>query len=270
MIKLEDISALALREHFTETEKHLLERNNIYNYQELKNYLEEATKTNFSTKSILTLTKRVAEVEKKITKLNQKNYQPIKYFANNVLDEKLSQNDLEVYGNSLILWNPTTKLWNQYEAIKNLNIYEIKYLLCHLDEFDGKNALTKERNIGNDRVFKVIEAINHYQDQILRQFQENKTTNNLFYLNQTPKKELATESIKDIVTYLLDNVTKEFVWGQITDSQKLKMQSAVTNNKQVDLIIKKHLCKIVTDYTTLSELEHTSTRNQAIKRLIKK
>ena len=129
--------------------------------------------------------------------------------------------------------------------------------------------------IGPSRIKKILPLITFYDEQVMRQYQELDNIHTLmhtfnqtpiFYLNKTAKQAIVEEEINDIIMYLLDNTKEELIWGKLSDNQKKLLETA-TRNKN---ITREHLIQIITNYTTLSELEKGITKTKTLNRFIRK
>ena len=148
-------------------------------------------------------------------------------------------------------------------------IAEIKELLGHIDYNDFQNTFTRIRSFGSATGQKVVDAIKFYEQQVLRQAAETEERGiNLFMLNKKEKDEIVESEIKYIAEYLIDNA-KTLVWGNLTDTQKQRIMSAVLSTKgeytQQD---KKALINAISNYTTLSELEQGVIKKKTLDRFI--
>lgn len=266
MITLENISALNLQERFYgRYEQNILTQNNIMTYQDLKNYLE-----NESNKEFPLLEEELLHIEKKLIKLNKKAQQLTKYITPGYKDKKLLKTDKKVLGKELILTNPISKHSEKSLHISKYSIYEIKFLLTHLNS-KGDNALCQLRSISKNSIDKVVSAISMYEEQVIRQSKETKKRDiNLFYLNKEQKRKIVIDSLKDIVYYLIENTYEELVWGKLTEPQRIKLLSSVQNDTPQDRIARENLINIITNYTTLTELEQDITKSKTLTRFIKK
>ena len=71
--------------------------------------------------------------------------------------------------------------------------------------------------------------------------------------------------------YLIYNTEERTIWGELTESQKKLYISSVINNKKRDTIIKDRMIDIISNYTTLPELEKVVDGNRKVlKRFIEK
>ncbi len=151
--------------------------------------------------------------------------------------------------------------------LKDYNIYLIKYLLNHYN-FKGENALVASlKSLGPKKLLKLLESLNFYQDQVLRLYKENNIINNpIFFHNRQEKLKIINTEITNIVNYLFNY--DNFIWGSLSMRQKDDIYNAISRHKNTTHKALANLIKILTDYTTLTEL-NTKTP-QCLNRFIKK
>lgn len=173
----------------------------------------------------------------------------------------------------VLITNPIS-YWNStFFDLRNLNLYEIKCLLSYTDA-KGDNLLKGVKGIGPDRINKILKLIPLYDEQLLRQYEEYyeevygwvSTDFDLFGRNRDEKQLLVEESIKDIVEYLLDNTKEELVWGKLSDSQRMRLSSAIGNRNP----IRKNLVRLIANYVTLTELKNGITDTDTLSRFIRR
>ena len=139
------------------------------------------------------------------------------------------------------------------------------------DQF-GRNVIGRIRNIGPDSITKIISALKMYDEQILRQADLTEKRNyNLFLKDKKAKNEIVEDLYSDIIMYLIYNTEERTIWGELTESQKKLYISSVINSKKRDAIIKDRMIDIISNYTTLPELEKVADGNRKVlKRFIEK
>ena len=139
------------------------------------------------------------------------------------------------------------------------------------DQF-GRNVIGRIRNIGPDSITKIISALKMYDEQILRQANLTEKKNyNLFLKDKKAKNEIVEDLYSDIIMYLIYNTEERTIWGELTEPQKKLYISSVINNKKRDVIIKNRMIDIISNYTTLPELEKVADGNRKVlKRFIEK
>lgn len=77
--------------------------------------------------------------------------------------------------------------------------------------------------------------------------------------------------IQILLCILIYNTEERTIWGELTESQKKLYISSVINNKKRDTIIKDRMIDIISNYTTLPELEKVADGNRKVlKRFIEK
>ncbi len=153
-------------------------------------------------------------------------------------------------------------------SLKAFNLASIKYLLNHYT-FKGNNALIASiESLGPKKIIKLIETIEFYDKQVLRLYQENNAiTDNIFYRDRQKKLTIIKAELTTIVTYLFKN--DNFIWGTLSPRQKEEILMAISRNRHDKNKALINLVKILTDYTTLSELED-KTNNKCLNRFLKK
>ena len=162
-----------------------------------------------------------------------------------------------VTGNDLILSNPTQDLADgtRFLYLRKMPIIKMKFLMQHTDS-RGNNLFLKIPRVGEYNIEFVLKMIQMYEEQIIRQSKETEVRDiNLFHFQYDEKRKIVEENLWDIVSYLIDNTSEEFIWGKLTEPQKKLLISSVVNEKQRDRLIRGQLTEIITNYTTLSELE---------------
>lgn len=71
--------------------------------------------------------------------------------------------------------------------------------------------------------------------------------------------------------YLIYNTEERTIWGELTEPQKKLYILSVINSKKRDTIIKDRMINIISNYTTLPELEKVADGNRKVlKRFIEK
>ena len=111
-----------------------------------------------------------------------------------------------------------------------------------------------------------------YDEQVLRQAELTPKRNcNLFLKDKKNKNEIVEDSYSDIIMYLIYNTKERTIWGKLTDPQKKLYISSAINSKKRDKIIRNRMIDIISNYTTLPELEKVTDGNQKVlKRFIEK
>lgn len=252
----------------------LLVAYDITDFQKLKDFLESKN-PDLNNKHVLEILKdclygttgrmyEANEMDKEIEIYTFDNYK-----KSNIDDKTLSITDKSNNGEVLLYNVPLLLYGRRKNVLRNLSIAEIKELLGHVEHFDFENAFTKIRSFGTKTGEKIVSSIDFYEQQVLRQAQETDEREiNLFTVNKLQKDEIVAAEIKYIVEYLLDNA-KELVWGNLTDTQKKRLMTAVLSNRgeqpQKDRI---KLIDAISNYTTLSELEQGVIKKKVLNRFI--
>lgn len=263
MIKLSDISINNVLYGSEQRFVNLAKENNCYSVEDLISLTKEYHKYNWDI-----VNKRIDELKLIVDKSSIKGIKPETYeYENNGIEsvDKLNRGDV------LLLDNPTIELQTKFKGLRTYSIDEIKHNLKLTDQF-GRNVIGRIRNIGPDSITKIISALKMYDEQILRQANLTEKRNyNLFLKDKKAKNEIVEDLYSDIIMYLIYNTEERTIWGELTESQKKLYISSVINNKKRDTIIKDRMIDIISNYTTLPELEKVVDGNRKVlKRFIEK
>lgn len=186
-------------------------------------------------------------------------------------DKSLKYVDELNCGRVLLLETPTTRRTCKWNSLAYHSIDKIKEYLSSIDSL-GINLLTRNvGKIGDESLPIVLDAINMYTEQIVRQSELTDSRSvDLFTYQQEEKMEIVMDKYAEIIAYLLCD-TKEFVWGGLSDSQRKKYLSSVVNNNLFDQELRYRMVENIANYTTLPELEKVKQNNyKVLKRFIKK
>lgn len=203
---------------------------------------------------------------------NKNGKDPASYETVEYEDSRLNYTDSLNNGNILLLTSPTSSFRTKYRALDSLTMTKIKTYL-RLTMENGNNYLEcKCRNIGSLSIPNILEAINLYNDQVLRQSEITKSRDiNLFMYQKDEKYRLAKENYIDIIDYLLDTTEEELVWGKLSDNQRKIYLSTIDNRSETDKKIKKRIIDNISNYTTLDELEQVNRGHyKVLNRFIRK
>lgn len=263
MIKLSDISIDYVLYGSEQRFVNLAKENNCYSIEDLISLTKEYSKYDWDI-----VNKRIDELKLIVDKSSIKGIKPETYeYENNGIEsvDKLNRGDV------LLLDNPTLELQTKFKGLRTYSIDEIKHNLKLTDQF-GRNVIGRIRNIGPDSITKIISALKMYDEQILRQANLTEKRNyNLFLKDKKAKNEIVEDLYSDIIMYLIYNTEERTIWGELTESQKKLYISSVINNKKRDTIIKDRMIDIISNYTTLPELEKVADGNRKVlKRFIEK
>lgn len=237
--------------------KEMLMKNKILNYQRLKEWIEHHSELETSG-----LKGMLMNIEWELAKDNQT------YTTKGYPNDVLEYTDQPTMSSELLLDNPIFLQITNYDLIKKLSIYELKHYLSHTNKRGSNLFVEYSKNRYQIKIENILKTISLYEEQIMNQSLEtDKKEINLFTLNQEEKKKIVSEIINDIIQYLLEN-TKEFIWGPLTKFQKQQLIKA--KQIQNENIVHSNLIQIVTDYTTLSELNADIIKNKTLDKLIVK
>lgn len=263
MIKLSDISINNVLYGSEQRFVNLAKENNCYSVEDLISLTKLYPKYNWDV-----VNKRIDELKLIVERNNIKGIELETYeYENNGIElvDKLNRGDV------LLLDNPTLELQTKFRGLRTYSIDEIKHNLKLTDQL-GRNVIGRIRNIGPDSITKIISALKMYDEQILRQANLTEKRNyNLFLKDKKAKNEIVQDLYSDIIMYLIYNTEERTIWGELTESQKKLYISSVINNKKRDTIIKDRMIDIISNYTTLPELEKVADGNRKVlKRFIEK
>lgn len=263
MIKLSDISIDYVLYGSEKRFINLARENNCYSIEDIISLTKLYPKYNWDVVS-----KRINELKLIVDKSNIKGIEPeiYEYEDNGIeLVDKLNRGDI------LLLDNPTLELQTKFRRLRTYTIDEIKHNLKLTDQF-GRNVIGRIINIGPDAIIRIINALKMYDEQILRQADLTEKLNyNLFLKDKKVKNEIVEDLYSDIIMYLIYNTEEKTIWGELTEPQKKLYISSVINGKKRDVIIKDRMIDIISNYTTLPELEKVADGNRKVlKRFIVK
>ena len=123
--------------------------------------------------------------------------------------------------------------------------------------------------VHRDYSFSGSTLINLYDEQVVRQRLSHNNANdcNLFTLDQNSKKLILLEQLKDIVEYLFDT-TEGCIFGELNPTSKSKIASAaISTNGEENERTRTNLISMLSDYTTLEELEKGILTEQEVIRI---
>lgn len=263
MLKLSDISAEEVLYGSEDKFFELAKSNNCYSVEDLLSLMECYPQYKYDE-----VNKRIALLKSIIAKGNRSRLEPEIYeYQNNGIELVDELNKASV----LLLDNPTLELQTKYRGLKEYSVAEGKRNLKLTDEF-GRNIIGRVRNIGPDSFPTIIRALEMYDEQVLRQAELTPKRNcNLFLKDKKNKNEIVEDSYSDIIMYLIYNTKERTIWGKLTDPQKRIYISSAINSKKRDKIIRNRMIDIISNYTTLPELEKVTDGNQKVlKRFIEK
>lgn len=287
MIDLKDVSVRNLTHYayglaiVDEEDKPIIEflrKHNITNYEELESVLDLLIRNDITDDIFLilmNLTKELKKAKNIVSKANEKEKQD-KIFTFNTLqifgidDKTIHMTDSNNKCSVLPYAHPYAR-GAVLNTLKCLSIEEAKNLLSkyYICDNNLKNAITSRRNFGSNRAKKVAELINFYDEQVVRQRLSHKNANdyNLFTLDQNTKKLILLEQLRDIVEYLFDT-TEECIFGELTSASKSKIASAaISTNGEENERTRTNLISMLSDYTTLEELEKGILTSQEVIRI---
>lgn len=238
------------------------------NPSEFNNYLKE-----FDNENLIKLRKALSVVHYRSSEIT---FSTNDYEGSTIDRSILDKIDAANNCYDLILSSPTTIVsCFKIDDLTRTSIYDAKKLLqmTVLNKGRGilENALTYSLPyFGNKDAIKFRDAINFYEEQVLRQAREtNDLEQNLFTLNRNAKDQIICDNYSEIVDYFNDNA-EECVWGVISPNAKMILDRSKGRKTYQQLRIHANLVRFIRDYTTLSELETGVIKTKVLDRFITK
>ena len=273
MIKLENVSTTRLMEYASRFKNRseilngvyeILSKHDIKDYEMLKRLLNVCDE----------LKDDLSWVEEKIASANSEEKESVIFtfdaYDNSIVDkDTLHVTDCNNKGDILLFQSPFVMGGARFNQIKPLTINELKYLCSHLNSYSLQNELSEKRSFGKETVSVVADRIKFYEQQVLRQAEETTQTGiNLFTLNKKEKEIIVEDQVKEIIEYIVDNADT-CIWGQLSDTQKNKMiRAALSTRGEHTQQDKENLINMISNYTTLSELEQGVVKKRTLDRFI--
>lgn len=253
----------------------LLTRNNIRNYQELKALLENKLFLSDSFGVVESLNFQLKKVQTKLKEAidNGRDLRVYTFddYGLDVLDgDTLRVTEKETRGGVLLFKNPIYPICFIEEKLDNFSISQIKDMLGYLNDRNLNNELNVNvQGLGQYRMQKFLASIKFYEEQVIRQAKDTTLRGvDLFSLNKELKRKIVEEQIGEIANYFLKNASV-CVWGDLNDFQKRKIMEAVFLYKNdSSQMIKNRLIDVISNYTTLSELEKGVVKQRTLDRFI--
>jgi len=285
MIKLEDVSTIKMLENYPSSEqldfKHdpiarALTYHYVRDYQQLEDFINEGNQyydIEFFRNWLNLIKENIEQANEKGIITTQFTFDIAEKAGLNPKTIKTS--DRKVFCRHLVINNPILGPSEQVARIRDLRIYDAKFLLskvvAHDIETVGQNAfLATYPTFSCEDILRLVTAINFYEQQIVRQSQEpHKTGINLFRLNKDAKVKIIEQNIEDIIDYILETANV-CVWGEVTPIQKQRLISSLRKRKTTDdkLLIGR-LIQMISNYTTLDEIK-SGVKTKTLDRFIVK
>ena len=283
MIKLDDFSAKILMDSPKYRNRCEVENNELHELYSLlqKYHLDNSTAGELKRlRELLPLLDgKLANAEKRIANANEKGKNPQVYTFETlkefkVDDETISKTDKFNKGNVLLFNNPAKLYSVKRNRLSMLTVEEIKNRLGRLDLGKLDNAFVASvRDFGHLSVPRLVNSINVYDKQLTRVYRETGNRGrgvNLLEVDKREKQEIVRDNIREMTELLIDSGT-EYVWGELSDADKLKMYRAVTGSRGCEsLKIYENLLSMFTNYTTLNQLKQGATKPKTLRKFIVK
>lgn len=186
----------------------------------------------------------------------------------------LDKTDKENYGDVLIFGNPFVRSNSKRNTIRNYSIFELKHLLNSVQlnnvYIRGDNGFVSHfRMLGHSSAKQVRNAINFYEEQVLRQAKIYSSSDNLFLEDIVIRRELVINQLEEILEYFINNMD-EAIWGTLTDAQRRTLQKVIDKSKDKNVdVTRDNFINMVSNYTTLDDFEDGIVKKRALDRFIK-
>lgn len=291
MIKLSDVSISKLelkiskKSKFAETASDavecfeiigILNEKDIRNYQQLKDMLKLFKNNkfyNFIKSDLETVEKRINEAN--ILGVEPDIYTKEWYKGIDIDDKTLNITDNETMGSVLLMSSPLNMPPRKQRVINYYSIAYIKSLLAHLQS-DLRNEFKFISGCySNEDLVRLVKLIEFYEQQVGREVEDLKSNNpellkilptNIFDINSVIKQEIVEEQLTEIAEYLVDS-GNTFIWGKLSAQDKLRLLNSV---KKTNGFTRKNLINIISNYTTLTELNQGVVKMKTLDRFIVK
>ena len=203
-------------------------------------------------------------------KYSLKESNTVPYFQNLDMISKESRETSEelTIGDELLLYSLVGQCdRNRFNCVQDLNISQIKKLFYYQDS-SSKPLILQAVRIGTKNLQSIINAINLFDEQLIRQNEEDHIEGaDLFHLNYEEKKTIVLEEIGSYIDYLEENA-ENCVWGPNTEAKIKLMREAFISKSVTAIRNKERLINAFTNYMTLSELESGVVKNKTLERFI--
>lgn len=190
-----------------------------------------------------------------------KNLNMISVFAREASEKNTKGNELLL---SSIVFQDGRSSFN---GIISLNVSEIKKLFYYQNS-SSKPLILEAPRIGSKNLQAIINAINLFDEQLIRQNEEEHNFgDDLFHLNYEEKKAIVLDEISSYINYLEENA-ENCVWGNNNESKIRFMRESLISKSVIAIRNKERLINTFTNYTTLTELEKGVVKNKTLDRFI--
>lgn len=260
MIELNNISAKNIIRYDDYAIERIIKETGAKSVHDVLKLMEEHPEYNW-----IKIYRDLADIKRQMNLANKRGHEPEIYSTKGYQEAELEAQDSLNYGNILLLDNPAAHNRVRFTRLKDKTIAEIKEDLAHTTG-DGRNYIcagkSGYRNIGSDKLPRIVSQIEMYEEQIERQSRlTNDREINLFELDKDERMEIAAEMYNEIIMYLVYNANERLVWSEFTDLQKKIYLSSAINKKKSDYEAREKIQKNIANYTTLPELEEISNHN---------
>ncbi|MCM1053399.1 MAG: hypothetical protein NC483_05450 [Ruminococcus sp.] len=170
----------------------------------------------------------------------------------------------------LPLTSPLNVSWTTNDRINDYSIADIRSML-ETATLGAKNGLTIVPNIGISKILRIYEALQFFEEQMVRLATTCDYENyegNLFYKDLEAKRKIILSDLKNILITLF-NMSNAFVWGTHEAESKEQIIS-LTNNPRSKraVLVREKIVSYLSNYMILEDLENKDTLKRALTRFI--
>lgn len=155
------------------------------------------------------------------------------------------------------------------ERLQRFSIYDVKELLNKLSCGVNNAFIANMPSFGLSKTLKVVEAINFYDEQMLRlasSIPNWEECENLFLVDAEVKRKLIDDNMRSIAEEFLKG-GNSYVFGVLSDKSKESLWRALVNPKNgTNLLVRKKFIEMIANYTIREELEDEKERGEVLRR----
>lgn len=258
MITLDDVSVKSLVRYYDTPEIYdLIDRYDLRSIQDLLDIKEFFSKIDWTR-----INNRLPEIEKTMAFHNKRGKEPIFYKTYEYEDESLNYVDKLNCGNVLLLDNPLASSLITFNYVKSIPVHSIKKDLKSCIPEGENYALASYKRIGEKKLATIINAVDSYSNQVVKQAKLTDNRNiNLFTYQQYEKMQLVKKKYFKIIKYLLNC------------EDKSSLSEFVSNNVGYDnylvcRTINNSMAQHIANYMTLPELEDICNNKVKVKKKV--
>lgn len=181
--------------------------------------------------------------------------------------EDLNATEKNTLVKDLITEGLVSDSWNvTFFPISQITIEDIRLFFQYKN--NDKFLINNVRKMGNKSIQSLINGLNFYESQILRQNKnEHLPGTDLFAMDREKKRQIVEEEIMSYIDYI-EQYAELCIWGKVTKHQIDLMHRAFSSDKANDIRNRERIINTFTNYFTLLELEDGVVKKQTLDRFI--